>query len=106
MSAFDPLVLAKPAASPVLAPTPPMGSHGPLWERSRMEWHLGDPGDPAQLLEDFLAAHGFAVRDLARARPPTPPAAAALLLSAAAGAAIVGAPTGPASPCPAVPDLL
>lgn len=83
-------------------------------EQNRLEWRVGDPGDPALLLEDFLAAEGLPVRDLtalkndsgviqvtAGAQPQ-----AALLISAAAGAAMVGADPGPPSPAPEVPDLV
>jgi len=80
---------------------------------------VGDPGDPALLLEDFLAGEGLAVRDLGALKnaalendhgviqvtPATQPHAA-LLVSAAAGAAMVGAPTGPPSPAPEVPDVV
>jgi para-aminobenzoate synthetase component 1 len=93
------------------------GSAG--FEQNRFEWRVGDSGDPAQLLEDFLAAAGLPVRDLsalsgsalendpdvtqvtATAQPH-----AVLLLSAAAGASMVGAPTGRPSPAPEVPDLV
>jgi para-aminobenzoate synthetase component 1 len=90
-----------------------------LWERSRFEWRLGQPGDPATLLEDFLAGHGLPVRRLADLAPasqptgvPTRPAAvgpalgASLFVSAAAGARLSGAPPGAASPCPQLPDVV
>jgi len=79
---------------------------------ARLQWWHADSGDPAQLLEDFLARHGLPVRDLAR--PPARDAdqhrpgsvcGAALFVSAAAGAAMIGAPTGAPSPALAVPDL-
>ena len=84
-----------------------------LWERSRLEWRVGDRGDPAKLVADFLASYGL--------KPlSTPPSVtfsdhtitdicgATLLLSAAAGAVIAGAPgsSGRPSPAPAVPDLV
>lgn len=34
-------------------------------ELSRLEWWVGDGGDPAGLIENFLADHGLPVRDLA-----------------------------------------
>jgi para-aminobenzoate synthetase component 1 len=85
-----------------------------LWERSRFEWRLGQPGDPATLVEDFLAGHGLPVRrlaDPAPARAPTgatagPALGASLFVSAAAGARLVGAPPGAASPCPQLPDVV
>lgn len=83
---------------------------------------MGDPGDPATLLEDFLAAEGFRVRDLTAlvndsdvtkvtgsaqlTAPGSDQPCAALLISAAAGAVMVGAPPGPPSPAPEVPDLV
>ncbi|MEV0398249.1 chorismate-binding protein [Polymorphospora rubra] len=80
-----------------------------LRERSRLEWRITDGGDPTRLLEDFLAAAGLPVRDLAAPPgPPVPgaPAGATVYFSAAAAAHAIGAPTGPASPVPAVPDLV
>lgn len=43
-------------------------------ERSQLEWRIGDPGDPAALVENFLTAHGLPCTDLAtlgRGRHPT-----------------------------------
>ncbi|MBE1490495.1 chorismate-binding protein [Plantactinospora soyae] len=83
-----------------------------LVEHDRWQYWTGSAGDPAQLLEDFLAGHGLPVRDLSRpvrhrpdARPGTV-CGAALFVSAAAGARMVGFPTGPPSPAPDVPDLV
>lgn len=81
------------------------------WERSRWEWRHTDGGDPATLVEDFLADNGIAVRNLAAAGPgsaaPTAGGVSAtLFVSAAAGAYLAGAPTGATSPAPAVPDLV
>jgi len=71
-----------------------------LWERSRLEWRLGEPGDPAALAAGFLAEHGL----------PGGPAGgvcgAALLVSAAAAARLAGADPGPPTPAPEVPDLV
>jgi para-aminobenzoate synthetase component 1 len=82
-------------------------------EWSRLEWRLGDPADPAALLEDFLADLGLPVRDLARSTARTPAGhlasdlcGAAVFVSAAAGARMTAAPTGPATPVPALPDLV
>lgn len=93
-----------------IGPTPP----DQQWERSRLEWRLADGGDPAALVEDFLAGHGFAVRDFsaggAGRRPghaPGPGApSATLFVSAAAGAYLAGAAVGAATPTPGVPDLV
>jgi para-aminobenzoate synthetase component 1 len=89
----------------------PASCAGRVRERERLEWHRGDPGDPATLAEDFLAAHGLPVRDLAAPggeddHDREAVCGATLLLSAAAGADFVGGPAGAASPAPAVPDLV
>lgn len=78
------------------------------WERSRLEWRLGDPGDPAALVEDFVARHGLPGPDLvaAMSAPSRPSVAAAVHLSAAACARLAGLPTGPPTPVPAVPDVV
>jgi para-aminobenzoate synthetase component 1 len=91
-----------------------------LWERSRLEWRLADGGDPAALVEDFLADQGLAVRDLSvpdgavpdltvssgRRNPTEGGPTATLLVSAAAGAYLAGLPAGAGSPAPEVPDLV
>src|SRR5439155_17461788 len=82
---------------------------GPPAERARLEWWVGSPGDPAQLLADFLADAGLprpglggpATMTVTRKQP-----VAAVLISAAAGAAMAGAPTSRPGPVPAVPDLV
>lgn len=78
--------------------------------RARLTWRVGDPGDPAALLEDFLAAAGLPARDLARAGGPRDRVGegpvATLLVSAAAGAVMTGAPVGAPSPAPEVPDVV
>ncbi|MFC7546665.1 chorismate-binding protein [Plantactinospora sp. GCM10030261] len=121
------------AAVPLVTPTPmgsPGGCRDRLVELGRLEWRLGDAGDPAQTLEDFLARYGLPVVDLAAGPDPshraggaypsgthppdrlcgTYPAAwvcgAAVLVGAAAAARMTGAPAGPATPAPAVPDLV
>jgi len=83
----------------------------------RIEWRLADGGDPAALVEDFLAGYGLAVRDLTgrgRHRSADRICGAALMISAAgaaqlvtaAGAAQPAGPAGPVSPAPAVPDVV
>jgi para-aminobenzoate synthetase component I len=62
-----------------------------------MYWRVGDPGDPAELIEDFLAQQ--------RVPGGHPICGASVLISAAAGAEMVGAPPGAPSPAPAVPDV-
>jgi para-aminobenzoate synthetase component 1 len=84
-----------------------------LWERSRLEWRVGDRGDPAILVDDFLASHGL--EPLSPANLVTQSdhsiadiCGATLFVSAAAAAVMAGAPgsTGRPSPAPAVPDLV
>lgn len=80
----------------------------PVRPPHRWEWRPADGGDPAAQLEDFLAAHGFAVRDLAATAtaPLAPPGRrATLFLSAAAGARLAGAASGAPTPVPDLPDL-
>lgn len=78
-----------------------------LAARDRYEWRLTDGGDPAAQIAGFLAAHGLPVDDLTRPATHLPdgPCGAALFVSAAAGARMVGAPTGPPSPTPDLPDV-
>src|SRR5262245_47273781 len=84
-----------------------------MWERSRIEWRLGEPGDPADIAQAFLAAHGLGrpgfdprPEDLrSKSHDHHEICGAALLVSAAAGAAMVGGPTGRPSPATSVPDL-
>jgi para-aminobenzoate synthetase component I len=103
----------------VLFDNAPTSCSDRLAERSRLEWRIGSDGDPALLLAGFLADAGLS-------RPGFDPApdsfldktshlstwwdgqvcGAAVLVSAAGCAAMVGAPPGPPSPAPAVPDLV
>lgn len=94
-------------------PAAPRTCTGRRVEWSRLEWRLADPGDPAALLEDFLADLGLPVRDLAGDPAPTPArhgasdiCGAAVFVSAAAGARMAAAPTGPATPVAGLPDLV
>ncbi|SCE86288.1 para-aminobenzoate synthetase component 1 [Micromonospora matsumotoense] len=95
-----------PTAS-VDIPGVPARCRSVLVERDRYVWHLTDGGDPAAQIAAFLTAHGLPVDDLTR--PATHrtdgPCGAALFVSAAAGARMVGAPTGPPSPVPGLPDV-
>lgn len=85
-----------------------------LWERSRLEWRVGDPGEPARLAADFLDSFGLGLPDPApRDRPVAEsdrtgvdPPVAALFVSAAAGASMIGGTVGAATPAPGVPDLV
>ncbi|WP_431729659.1 chorismate-binding protein [Verrucosispora sp. TAA-831] len=90
----DPLPLDPPAA-----PTP---CRGHRVERARWQWRPTDGGDPATAVQDFLAAHGLPLHDLARPTRPhhrdDPVCGAALYVSAAAGALLAGGDPGAANP--------
>ncbi|MEQ4300367.1 chorismate-binding protein [Plantactinospora sp. B6F1] len=107
MRQIEPYVVeALPFASP---PGAPAGCVPRLVEHDRLQCRADGPDDPATLLEEFLAGHGLPVRDLTRPgvhRPTDTVCGAAVFVSAAAGARMVGAAPGPASPAPAVPDLV
>jgi para-aminobenzoate synthetase component 1 len=72
-----------------------------LQEVDRLEWRVGDGGDPADLAADFHARYAGAHTDDDGAI-----CGVAVLISAAAGAVMVGGATGAPSPVPAVPDLV
>ncbi|MFY1692246.1 chorismate-binding protein [Plantactinospora sp. WMMB782] len=99
-------------ALPFAPPGAPASCVPRLVEHDRLQYPADGPDDPATLLQEFLAGHGLPVRDLTRpgTHPPDAPAGtvcgAAVFVSAAAGARMAGAPAGPASPAPAVPDLV
>jgi len=88
-----------------------------------LTWWLRSGGDPALLLADFLADAGLSSPDLSdlagtghdyrsdisvtrERHAGEPVCGAAVLVSAAGCAALAGAPPGPPSPVPAIPDLL
>lgn len=80
-----------------------------------MQWWVGQAGDPAVLIQDFLCEHDLLRRELAAgfltaeggiAHPTHPVCGAAVWLSAAACAVIAGLPPGPPTPAPAVPDVV
>ncbi|ABP54822.1 chorismate-binding protein [Salinispora tropica] len=95
-----------PAEVTVAPPAAPDCGHTHV-ERARWEWRVGDGGDPAALVQEFLAAHGLALDDLARpaGRIGQRVCGAALYVSAAAGALGVGRGPGPATPAPALPEV-
>ncbi|HET8680251.1 MAG TPA: chorismate-binding protein [Micromonosporaceae bacterium] len=115
MSLLGPLVpgvAALPFGSP---PGAPRRCAGRLREWARLEWRVGDGGDPAALVTTFLEEAGLRVGELSPARDNGSPrrhgpddgvCGAALLVSAAAGAVLAGAGPGPASPATAVPDVV
>ena len=74
----------------------------PLEELERLEWRLGDPVDPGDLLADLLDAHGLG-GEAAGQRGDT----GVVLLAGAVGCAVLaGLPPGRPSPVPSVPDLV
>ncbi|WP_435871430.1 chorismate-binding protein [Micromonospora echinaurantiaca] len=90
-----------PSARLIDVPAAPALCRRTLVERARWEWRPADGGDPAALAEDFLAAHGVALHDLARPGARHDPGGlcgAALYVSAAAGALLAGAAPGAANP--------
>jgi para-aminobenzoate synthetase component 1 len=74
------------------------------FERTRFEWWVGDGGDPASLVSDFLGRHGLGLPG--RTRPVDGVIGASLHISAAAGAAMIDGAVGAPSPCRAVPDVV
>ncbi|MDG6106530.1 chorismate-binding protein [Dactylosporangium aurantiacum] len=69
-----------------------------VWERSRLEWHSGDGGDPLSILAAFLADAGLPVSDVS---------ASPRVTDTVCGAAVLLAPpSAVASPAPGVPDLV
>ncbi|MFG1780155.1 chorismate-binding protein [Micromonospora sp. NPDC049048] len=89
-------------------PGAPAACRRTLVERARWQWRPADGGDPAAQAEQFLAAHGLPLHDLARPAPRHDPAGvcgAALYVSAAAGAALTGGPSGAPNPVATLPEL-
>jgi para-aminobenzoate synthetase component 1 len=71
-------------------------------EVARLEWRVGDPGEPGPLLEAFLSEHGLGGR-VGHGRAGS---VVAVLLGAVGCARVAGLPEGPPSPVPAVPELV
>ncbi len=71
-------------------------------EIARWQWHIGDPGDPGVLIEEFLADFGLLLGGTGRRSRVC---GASLLISAAAGAQMIGGAEAAPSPVPAVPDV-
>ncbi|MEU6249030.1 chorismate-binding protein [Glycomyces sp. NPDC047010] len=71
-----------------------------LVEVDRLEWRVGDGGDPAALAEAFCAEYGAPHGDADGSI-----CGVAVLVSSAAGAVMAGGATGAPTPVPAVPDL-
>jgi para-aminobenzoate synthetase component 1 len=76
---------------------------GRVREVDRLEWRLGDGGDPLALVAAFLAGAGLG---LGSADTGSEVSGAALFVSAAAGAVAAGEPPGAPTPCPQVPDVV
>ncbi|GLY97967.1 aminodeoxychorismate synthase, component I [Actinoplanes sp. NBRC 103695] len=78
---------------------------------STFRWSLGDPGDPAELVADFLSTNGLPVRNLGRTATQVHPTGdgtlcgAALYVSAAAGSVMAGGAVGSPTPAPVLPDV-
>ncbi|MCC3763208.1 chorismate-binding protein [Glycomyces sp. TRM65418] len=72
-----------------------------LEEVDRLEWRVGDGGDPAVLAAAFRDRHAGPHTDAEGSA-----CGVAVLVSAAAGAVMAGGATGAPSPVPAVPDLV
>jgi para-aminobenzoate synthetase component 1 len=107
MNRFSPLVVGSLPSLPVTVPGAPRSYAGQLGERCRLEWRISDGGDPAALAEEFLADAGLHVGNPRGKVPPRPGVCgAALYVSAAAGAHLAGAPPGPPSPTPSIPDVV
>ena len=96
-----------PELTSVDAPAAPAGCRRTLVERARWEWRPADGGDPADGAQEFLAAHGLPLHDLARpaTHDPAGVCGAALYVSAAAGALLAGAPPGAPNPVPTLPEV-
>jgi len=109
MTTIHPVVRRTPH---LLSDNGPTNCSAVLAERSRLEWRRSSGGDPALLLADFLAGAGLSMPEPSEefschsAWRNSSVCGAAVFLSAAAGAAMIGAPAGPPSPAPAVPDLV
>jgi para-aminobenzoate synthetase component 1 len=88
-------------AVPPAPPGVPAACRDRLVEVDRLEWRLGDGGDPAALAAAFRARFAGA-----HSGEDGSVCGVAVLLSAAAGAVMVGGATGAPSPVPAVPDLV
>jgi para-aminobenzoate synthetase component 1 len=86
------------ALSTVSVPGIAPGEHR---EVERLEWRPEDGGDPGALLQAFLEEHGLG-GPLGRGSGGV----VGLLIGAKACARIAGLPEGPASPVPAVPELV
>jgi para-aminobenzoate synthetase component I len=107
MNRFRPIVVGSLPRLTVTAPGIPGSSAGQVRERCRWEWRITDAGDPATLVEEFLAEAGLVVGEPSGNVPPAAGlCGATLYVSAAAGAYLAGAPPGAPSPVPVIPDVV
>ncbi|WP_415648709.1 chorismate-binding protein [Stackebrandtia soli] len=79
-------------------------------EIARLEWRIGDPGDPAAIVDDFCRDLGMPVEELSKPLTHTATVGelcgVAVLISAAAGSAMIGGALGRPSPVGRVPDVV
>ncbi|WP_433788820.1 chorismate-binding protein [Actinoplanes sp. CA-252034] len=92
-------------------PGAPASCHARHHALSTFRWHQGDPGDPAELVAEFLADNGLPVRNLGRTGDKYQTigdgevCGASLYVSADAGAVMAGGVIGSRSPVPGIPDV-
>ncbi|GIH17875.1 chorismate-binding protein [Rugosimonospora africana] len=96
MTILDPLVLGMPDALSDKAPGAPSECADTVRERSRLEWRIGDSGDPAALLCAFLDDLGLATGDLSVATGDLSVATGGLSVPAGDPAGRLGQPGRPA----------
>ncbi|MEV4282110.1 chorismate-binding protein [Actinoplanes xinjiangensis] len=92
-------------------PAAPADCHARHHALSAFRWHRGDPGDPAELVAQYLADNGLPVRNLGRTGDKYQTigdgdiCGASLYVSADAGAVMAGGVIGSRSPVPGIPDV-
>ncbi|WP_432825296.1 chorismate-binding protein [Dactylosporangium sp. CA-092794] len=99
MSTLGPVVGYWPETVDLHPPGLPAACRGSVWERSRIEWRVGDGGDPLFLLSAFAASHGVPVSDLGATRRVTDSSVCGI-------AVLLSPPSVTSSPAPSVPDLV
>ncbi|MEV8513597.1 chorismate-binding protein, partial [Dactylosporangium sp. NPDC051484] len=99
MSTLGPVVGYGPRIVDLPSPGLPAACRSRVWERSRLEWHARDGGDPLQLLTAFAESHGVPVGDLASSRK-------VIDASTCGIAVLLSPPSVTPSPAAAVPDLV
>ncbi|UWP86168.1 anthranilate synthase component I family protein [Dactylosporangium fulvum] len=99
MSTLGPVVGCRLGSLDLHPPGVPPACRTHIWERSRLEWHSRDGGDPLRLLSEFLSSHGVPVDDLS--------SSPRVIDSSVCGAAVLlSPPSVKASPAAAVPALV